>query len=317
MKNALLITSGIVVVLGLVLAGYVTNTTLEENPFQDKKLLQRGMDKPVIWLYMDTSDVNSRKWTDFMGRSSRAINVPFLNLCYTSIVSKNKDIYRVEIINGLSDLAQRLGGWALLPVPLQNPIAPVGPAELNWIRAVTLKTWGGMWLDPATICIKPFGPLSPEKVVFFGTDDGETYAGPKGTPAPGLRCVWAGKAEHPVFVEWEKMARERVEARGGGREFRGDEKWDARQLAVVGDVEYRPNAELSRKANGRRIQIEDLLAAGQEGALTFDISEQSVYAPIPWPELRDRRQFGWFLRMSEDQIMESDLAISALFRLVG
>jgi hypothetical protein len=34
--------------------------------------------------------------------------------------------------------------------------------------------------------------------------------------------------------------------------------------------------------------------------------------PVLWPELRDREIFGWFLRMSEDQIMESDLAVRYL-----
>jgi hypothetical protein len=82
-------------------------------------------------------------------------------------------------------------------------------------------------------------------------------------------------------------------------------------------VEVRPMAELSRKgAAGRRIQIEDLLAAGQEGSLPFAITPEAKYLPIPWPELQERRAFGWFLRLSEEQILDSDLAISWLFRSV-
>jgi len=61
------------------------------NPFLDKKILERGMDKPVIWLYYDDSDVNSRQWYDFGARSSRALNIPFLNLCYESIVKQNNN----------------------------------------------------------------------------------------------------------------------------------------------------------------------------------------------------------------------------------
>jgi hypothetical protein len=82
-------------------------------------------------------------------------------------------------------------------------------------------------------------------------------------------------------------------------------------------IEVRPTAELTRKgAAGRRIQLEDLLAAGQEGVLPFALTEDAVYMPIPWPEMQERRAFGWFLRMSEDQILESDLAISHVFRSV-
>jgi hypothetical protein len=84
------------------------------------------------------------------------------------------------------------------------------------------------------------------------------------------------------------------------------------------DIEIRPMAEVSRKgASGRRIQIEDLLSSGQEGDLPFVIGANAVYVPLPWPELKDRRAFGWFLRMSESQIAESDLVIRDLFNRAG
>jgi hypothetical protein len=79
--------------------------------------------KPILWVYLNSSDVNSRSWSDFMDRSSRAINLPFLNLCYKSIAEKNSKIYDVQVIGGLQDLALRMGGWDALPVPLQNPNA--------------------------------------------------------------------------------------------------------------------------------------------------------------------------------------------------
>ena len=82
-------------------------------------------------------------------------------------------------------------------------------------------------------------------------------------------------------------------------------------------VEVRPMAELTRKgAAGRRIQCEDLLASGNAADIPFELTGEAVYVPIPWPELKERRAFGWFLRMSEDQIMGSDLAVSHLFRAV-
>jgi hypothetical protein len=69
--------------------------------------------------------------------------------------------------------------------------------------------------------------------------------------------------------------------------------------------------ELSRKENGKRIQLEDLLAS-VDGRLPFNVISYQVYVPFMWKELRDREMFGWFLRMSEMQIMESDLAIKYL-----
>ena len=57
-------------------------------------------------------------------------------------------------------------------------------------------------------------------------------------------------------------------------------------------------------------------AAGQEGVLPFDVPACAAYVPVAYPEITERRAFGWFLRMSEEQILESDLAISTLFRQV-
>ena len=92
---------------------------------------------------------------------------------------------------------------------------------------------------------------------------------------------------------------------------------DAQRLAIArGEpITMRPTAELSRKgAAGRRIQCEDLLASGDVADIPFELTSDAIYVPIPWPELKERRAFGWFLRMSEDQIMGSNLAVSHLFR---
>jgi hypothetical protein len=312
-----------VVLVTAILGGWLMISNIQDDdPLQDRHLLKRGQDLPVLWIYVNNSDVNSRNWMDFDARSSRVLNLPFLNLCYQSCVAANGKQYRVEVIGGLADLAGRLGGWDAMPAALQNPDAVVREPELNWIRAAVLSHWGGLWVSPATIWLRPIGELPKDRIVFFGSDDEVQFVGPAGTSAPSLRVVWSPKPQHPVWVAWEQKVRTRLDKRAGGSEFRRDEMSDAvdalRQAQEMGEpAEVRPTAELTRKgAAGRRIQLEDLLAAGMDGALPFDVTREAVYAPIPWPELQERRAFGWFLRMSEDQIMDSDLAISALFRQV-
>jgi hypothetical protein len=158
-----------------------------------------------------------------------------------------------------------------------------------------------------------------DRIVLFGTDQEETYAGNGGTAVPGLRVAWSPVHSHPFWANWEDKARKRLEKRSGGSEFRHDEKSDmAALMNMYGSaVEVRPTVELTRKgASGRRIQVEDLLAAGTEGDIPFEIPCTAVYMPIPWPEITERRAFGWFLRMSEEQILESDLVVSWILRRV-
>ena len=194
--------------LSLILGLYYSKDLIAKNPFLDRNLLARGMDKPVIWLYYDQSDVNSRSWADFGARSSRALNLPFLNLCYETIVTQNPE-YRVEVINGLTGLAQLLGVEAL-PSRLQNPIASVNAAEMNWIRAAILAKYGGLWLTPYCICVHPFGELPVDKIRFYGTDIQETYSGSSGTSVPGLNAIWSPTPQHQMFIEWEQLAHSRL-----------------------------------------------------------------------------------------------------------
>lgn len=288
----------------------------KQNVFKDRHLIERGSHMPIIWLYYDNSEVNSRWWSDFGARSKRAINMPFLNLCYDTIVKHNGDKYRVEVIAGLSDLAVRLGGWEKMPTPLRNPLASVREAEMNWIRATVLAKWGGLWLQPAAIAMKPFNVLPDNKVIFFGTNPTDSFAGPAGTPVPSLRCVWAPEAGLDLFKAWEARAFDRLENSNGGIQARSDEKTDFIELAQKApNVILMPEAELARKGpSGKPIQCEDLLAAGLQGELPFALPESTVYVPFPWPELKERRMFGWFLRMSEEQVLKDDLVASELFR---
>ena len=302
---------------------YVVDAARSDDPLQDRHLLKRGTDLPTLWIYVNNSEVNARFWKDFGARASHGvINVPFLNLCYETCVRANGRQYRVEVIGGLADLAVRLGGWDALPAPLQNAEAVVREPELNWIRAAVLAKWGGLWVTPSAIWLRGLGELPKDRIVLFGSDDEVTFVGDAGTAAPSLRVAWSPKPAHPVWVNWEARARARLERRGGGSEFRRDEMSDAVQaqeeaVARGEPIEVRPTVELTRKGRaGRRIQVEDLLAAGTEGDLPFELKTGAAYVPVPWPEVEERRAFGWFLRMSEDQILDSDLVVSHIFRRV-
>jgi hypothetical protein len=114
----------------------------------------------------------------------------------------------------------------------------------------------------------------------------------------------------------EAAARKRLDEKAGGMQVRNDAKWDYLAFAAKDkDTIVRSQEELGRSgSSGKRLQIEDLLASGTEGNLPFVVGPQVIYTPILMEEITRRRNFGWFLRLSEDQILESDLAVSHLFK---
>lgn len=311
--HVLLVVLAVLFTVALLYGAFFSDAAILTNPFTDRNLLKRGMNKPVIWLFYTESQVNARQGVDFGARSSRSLHVPFLNLCYQSIVEANKADYRVEVIDGLAGAAEILGGWEALPPGLRTPLAPVGVAEENYLRAAILAAHGGLWLSPSVVCLRGFGPLPSDKSVFFGTDLDASLAGMSG--APGFRAVWAPKPRMPLFKEWATVCYERVASKRGGEQIRGDAKWDFERFAGEhGGVQVDPRAEGARKANGTRLQLEDLLATGTDGHLPFSFGREVVFVPFPWDELMNRRAFGWFLQMSEDQIMGSDLAVKYLLK---
>jgi hypothetical protein len=313
LKEALVV--GLVLVVGTTAGWVVVSNYRSEDSYQDSGLMKKGMDLPVAWIYLNNSDVNSRSWYDFMGRSSRAINLPFLNLCYETIVKHTKKKYRVDVITGLADLAGRLGGWDKMPEPLQNPDSFVREPELNWIRAAVLAKFGGVWISPSTLWLAELPHLPKDKVVFFGMNTEDTYSTNNSVPA--LDVIWSPKPAHPVWTDWEAAVRERLNFRTGGSEFRHDERRDFAETLrkFPNEIQVIRLPEISRKdAPRRRIQIEDLLETSGGVDASFEIPKQGIYIPIPLAELLQRESFGWFLRMSEDQILESDMVISHLFR---
>jgi hypothetical protein len=297
-----------------VVAGFAMNLK-QKSTFEDEKLLERGMETPTVWIYIDDTDVNSRWWADFMARSSRVINLPFLNLCYQTIVKACGSRYHVEVIGGIEEARRRLGDF---PIPMRNGKIPLRDEELTYLRVAFLEKFGGLWIHPASICLRAFPELPKDKIVLFGSDPLETYAGPKGTVLPNQHAMWSPRPHHPLFTQWKQILHTRLNEQHTGKEIRNDKNWD---ILFVGtgkeDVVVMPNAELTRKKTGRKIELEDLLAAGTEGNIPFEIHPETIYVPFPWPELLERRMFGWFLRMSPDQVMSSDLSVTHLFRMAG
>ena len=310
-QSVYLITFGILIVTAAATGVYYSGKLVESDIFNKRDLLLDGSRNPTLWLYYNQSDVNSRWWQDFGSRSSRVLHTPFLNLCYQSIAVHCGKTYNIRAIAGLTDLATLLGGWDQLPKSLQNPLASVQEAEMNWIRAKLLKTYGGLWVNPSCVFVKDMPNFNDSKeVIFTGMDTKDMLSDSKGTLAPGTQVMYSPRKEHPIFVELERLSRERLERREGGMQFRHDISNDLRDIMrdYSGQYEYIPSLEFSRKSDGRRIELEDLLSKGK-----MPISSSAVYVPVYWHELKRRSNFAWFLRLSEEQIISSELVVSNLF----
>ena len=271
--------------------------------------LKIGLTYPKIWLYYNDSEVNAREWSDFGSRSGHVLNIPILNLFYQSIVAANRD-YKVEVINGLTGVKELLGEDAL-PTNLRRFGASVNVAEEDWIRTAVLAKFGGLWLSPSVVALKGFGPLPGDKIVAFGVDDVPMYS----SLCPGFRALWVPKPSHPLMVKWEQAIKNRLNTQLGGLQVRGDAKSDwMNMFNGRPDVIVKVSEELGRNTKTqKKLELEDIFAT-QTGSVRFEVPCNAVYLVVPFKDLMDRRQFGWVLKSSEQEILESELVISDILR---
>lgn len=165
----LLIAIGIVLLAAILIWEYTSEIPSLKGSTITPEKLTVGLSNPRLWIFYDTSDVNSRKWYDFGARTSKAIHIPLLNTLYERIAAHNGSDYNIEVLGGLESIAEHMGGWASMPRPLQNPKTRVTKEEYTWIRTAILAKYGGLWVCPSVISLAPFGKL-PDDITLF-TDD--------------------------------------------------------------------------------------------------------------------------------------------------
>jgi len=308
-KTEQLIVLGFVVAaVGLAAIWEARGGRVKKGPVINSEMLKIGLNLPKIWLFYNDSEVNAREWADFGSRSSHVLNIPILNLFYQSIVKANGDKYKIEVINGLTGLKELLGEDAL-PIQLRRPGAFVNTAEEDWIRTAVLAKFGGLWLSPSVVAVKGFGDLPTDKIMAFGQDDVPMYS----SSCPGFRALWVPVPSHPLMVDWEKTIKARLDNQLGGLQIRGDAKSDwANMFNGRAQVVVNKEAELSRNVRTqKKLELEDIFATGVHH---FEVPCSAVYIVVPFKDLLDRRQFGWILKSSQEDILESDLAISNILR---
>jgi hypothetical protein len=200
MNSTTIWTSAIILTMAAVIGGSIMSKKIRgENPFADRHILEKGLLRPTLWLFYDSSEVNSRWWSDFGSRSSHALNLPYLNLAYESIIKHNGRDFNVSVIMGVEGVEEHLG-W--IPEPLRRPGLTLSAHQRAWIRAAILRKYGGLWLDPSVIALASFSKVADsEKPVFFGTDQDVLQC--ETSQIPDFRAIWSPQKEHPIFVKME------------------------------------------------------------------------------------------------------------------
>lgn len=269
--------------------------------------------KPKCYVFMDT-EVNSRNWWDFGGRNSNQSNRGYLQLTLESLQrTQGRDF---EII----PLLGRDAVYSVLPAASQTAKQLPPALWRSWVISNICSTRGGLVIDGnSTLCVGPsFGPVvKPHTAVIFGIYPAEPIANSSTAVAPGAAPYvgWAAQPNHPAWMIAANTWNELVE--------RGPQSWSAAsarradmevfEKQVEKGIKVIRDADGSRTVNGKQKQLEDYFGrVANPSDPRLELHPGAVYVAYDGDNLERRHEFNWFLRMSPEQIKESDLVWAKL-----
>ena len=268
--------------------------------------------KPTLWWFVD-DETNARKWWDFGARNSRKPNRGYLEVALEAVhATQGKDFHIVPLI----------GREAVSRVLLEaGETVPDGlPAKIwrQWALTNLLAAKGGLvMVGDSTLCVGPsFATVTKDtQCAMFGVTPNEPRVLPGADVAP---ASWVGWSLHPHQPVWDIAANtwNRLAAAGptgwSAAEARRleDYIWSMQKLKSPKLLQA---AEGGRKTDGTELTPEDFL--GKQNPVDPKIVLNNVlYVPMDGDALVRSYRYSWFVRMSRDQILESNFYWATLAR---
>jgi hypothetical protein len=263
--------------------------------------------KPTLWWIVD-AEPNARNWFDFGARKSTEPNRGYLQLALEAVQKTQGEDFAVTPLVGRAAI--------LAQIPDADPAAAQLPASLWRAYAISrlLEAQGGLVMDGnSTLCVGPrILPFLQADAVVFGVHPEEPVANPLAAQAPGP-APYVGYASQPHLPAWrvaadtwETLVRRGPQAWSSATARRTDMTvWEAQKelgIAVVRGVDG------GRLRSGLPRALEDTFGRVSVPAdPKTELNKETVFVTYDGDELARRYEFTWVLRLSKQQLKESDL----------
>jgi len=260
--------------------------------------------KPILWIHVPY-EYNSRKWLSFGSRSSFDLNQPYLYLTVRSIIKKCEESFTVCIFDDNS-FAKLLPNWQIDMSRLSDPIL----SNMRLLGKMNLlHMYGGLMCPLSFLCMRDLSEMYAKgtrgnKMFVCETVDRNSTSvrmnffpnvcfcgAPKECPTVSELCNYIERIsshDHSADVkflgEYDRWIMDRIE---GGK------------INMIEGVEIG-----TRTIDDKQIIVDDLMSNNY-----LDLYKDTYGILIPANELLNRVKFGWFIRMSPRQVLESNTII--------
>jgi|TARA_B110000967_G_scaffold172663_1_gene183834 hypothetical protein len=268
-----------------------------------------NLKKPILWVHIPYSK-NAREWDSFGSRMTLNLNQPYLNLTVKSIMDKCGKSFHVCLIDD-ETFANLLPGWDLDITKVGEPIA-------GYIRQLgmmnLLYNYGGMIVPPGFICLKNLKNLYEDGTkkdhMFMCETSNRSKSADVLSHAPNTKFMGAEK-ENPIIFDAIKYIERLISDDQSSQPLVSDviNSWFIQQYMAKRDIELVSGRKIGTKlTNDKPLGLEELFASDNE-----NLPNAGYGILIPSDEVLIRKNYQWFARMSEKDILDSDMVVSNYF----
>jgi hypothetical protein len=256
--------------------------------------------KPLLWIYVP-HEYNGRNWLSFGSRSSYELNQPYLYLTTKSILKHCSTDFHVIIIDDTS-FPKLLEDWPYINTPLDKHKRLYGLMQI-------LYTYGGLLTPISFVCFRSLLDLyytgtRHNKMFVVEKPNHETLVDAAFVPSP---YFMGALKENAVLLEFIGYLKGIIETDYTfGNKITGKlAEWLHHQIAQ-GKVNLIRGYEVGvMKKDETPVLVDDLLNMSY---INMDL--ESAYGVwVPSREILRRTNYQWFARMSEEQVLLSNVML--------
>jgi hypothetical protein len=258
--------------------------------------------KPLLWIHMDYA-VNARKWLSFNSRNSKCLNQPYILLILKTIINKCGNDFNICLIddNSFDNIMPEWGvDLSRIADPLKDHYRQLGLAKV-------LHKYGGLLIPNTFICFnslnKMYNMLNEKPIIgeFKNRNITATYK----DFCPDTRLMGCNKGcglmqEFIKFME-VLIAGDSTNA----MDFLGEKScWFSKHIMQKNMTLVDGKLLGTRQNNNNPVFIEELVNNGY-----IDCHKEALGMYVSGDELLKRKNLNWFVRMSPEQVLESNTNI--------
>jgi hypothetical protein len=278
--------------------------------------------RPILWFVIDDQP-NTRKWADFSTRLSKQNNRGYSELFYKAAKHTQGKDFQVILLNGRDEVVktiQKYGGT----IP-ENPSLIPTSLWKTYSRAALLANAGGLYVDGDSVLfigpsLKPFLQSSNALFGIHPSEPITSNSPDKSGPSPSPFIGYASTSKQSVWIEAESQIKELMKSGPSSYTSLVANRTDQKimQSMVSNGVDVIREAESNRKYDGSHLNIYDLFARAPSDTPSDNnylaISDKAAFVSFDSDLLERSTQLNFILKLSPQQIEESDLLFSRLIK---